>query len=184
MDKTISIPQRNADSLFDGADSVSLETIDQEASADRFSEILTERIEAAYPDAKIVAERNPFGDGYWADGFGDLPENEAVSEDAQRAAEELFNAGDLWMVDAGPAPHHPYAARFPRVVEVATARELFAWTETHPILTGAEWPVDVYQNTGDPNEGAFILAVPTPGGLVGFFAADGADADRIRASVL
>ena len=183
MDKTISIPQRNADSLFDGADTVALETIDQDASADRFNEILAERIEAAYPDARIVAERDPFGNGYWADGFGDLPENESVSEDAQRAAEELFNDGNLWMVDAGPAPHHPYAARFPRVVEVSTAHELFAWTETHPIIEWSEWPVDGYQNTGDPNEAAFILAVPTPAGLVGFFAPTEADADKIRASV-
>ena len=74
--------------------------------------------------------------------------------------------------------------RFVETVEVSTAREIFAWTETHPILAGAEWPMDGYRDTGDPNEGAFILAVPTPAGLVGFFAAEGADAGAIRAGVV
>ena len=74
--------------------------------------------------------------------------------------------------------------RFVETVEVSTAHEVFSWTETHPILVGAEWSVDVCQDTGDPNEGAFILAVPTPAGLVGFFATEGADADTIRAGVV
>jgi lipoprotein-anchoring transpeptidase ErfK/SrfK len=77
----------------------------------------------------------------------------------------------------------PYAARFVAAYEVATAREIFAWTEAHPITAGAEWPVDVYRHTGDPNEHQFILAVPTPEGLVGFFAPSAEDAERIRASV-
>jgi hypothetical protein len=77
----------------------------------------------------------------------------------------------------------PYATRFRTAYQVTTAREIFAWTETHPITVGAEWPVDAYQNTGDPREDAFILAVPTPEGLVGFFAQSAEDAERIRASV-
>ena len=74
--------------------------------------------------------------------------------------------------------------RFVETVEVSTAHEVFAWTETHPILAGAEWPTDGYRDTGDPNEGSFIIAVPSPAGLVGFFAAEGADAGAIRAGVV
>jgi lipoprotein-anchoring transpeptidase ErfK/SrfK len=77
----------------------------------------------------------------------------------------------------------PYAARFVAAYEVTTAREIFAWAETHPITANADWPVDVYQNTGDPREDAFILAVPIPEGLVGFFAPSPEAAERIRASV-
>lgn len=76
----------------------------------------------------------------------------------------------------------PYAARFVTAYQVETAHEIFAWTETNPITAG-EWPADVYQNTGDPREDHFILAVPTPEGLVGFFAGSAEDAGRIRASV-
>jgi lipoprotein-anchoring transpeptidase ErfK/SrfK len=77
----------------------------------------------------------------------------------------------------------PYAARFVAAYEVTTAREIFAWTETHPITANAEWPTDAYQHTGDPREDTFILAVPTPEGLVGFFAPNPEAAGRIRASV-
>jgi hypothetical protein len=76
-----------------------------------------------------------------------------------------------------------YAARFVAAYQVTTAREIFAWAETHPITAGAEWPVDAYQNTCDPNEHQFILAVPTGAGLVGFFAHSAEDAERIRASI-
>lgn len=79
--------------------------------------------------------------------------------------------------------YSPYADRFVAAYEVTTAREIFAWTETNPITANAEWPCDVYQNTGDPREDQFILAVPTPGGLVAFFAESAEDAERIRASV-
>ena len=78
----------------------------------------------------------------------------------------------------------PYAARFVAAYQVSTAREIFAYAETHPITPDAEWPVDVYANTGDPAEDRFILAVPSPEGLVAFFATTPEDAERIRASVL
>ena len=88
------------------------------------------------------------------------------------------------------------SSRFVETVEVSTAREIFAWTETHAHIPAVEWPADAAAGRGD--DGRFIVAVPVPprdgdewatevGGhpasLVGFFAADGADADRIRASV-
>ena len=183
--KKIYFPASDAATLFEGADTIALETIDAEASAVRFDELLAERIEAAYPDAdEVTADSGWMGTNYHVEGYGGPDEDEEVSEQVQALAGILFGDGAAWMVDAGPAPHHPYAIRFPRVVEVSTAHELFAWTETHPILAGAEWPMDGYQNTGDPNESAFILAVPTPAGLVGFFATEGADAGTIRAGVV
>lgn len=77
----------------------------------------------------------------------------------------------------------PYTGRFSAAYLVHTAREIFAWTEHHEYTANAEWPVDVYQNTGDPYEDAFILAVPTPSGFVAFFAGSGEEADKIRESV-
>jgi len=71
--------------------------------------------------------------------------------------------------------------RFIETIEVSTARELFAWTETHPTIEGAVWPSSWWVGNGDDDR--FILAVPTPAGMVGFFASTEADADRIRASV-
>lgn len=76
-----------------------------------------------------------------------------------------------------------YVSHFSAAYQVSTAREIFAWTETNPITANAEWPVDCYQQTGDPREDHFILAVPTPEGLVAFFAPSAEDAERIRASV-
>lgn len=77
----------------------------------------------------------------------------------------------------------PYADRFVAAYTVRAAREIFAWTEHHPVTPDAEWPGDAYQNTGDPSEDRFILAVPTPDGLVGFFAESAAEAERIASSV-
>jgi len=74
-------------------------------------------------------------------------------------------------------------SRFIETIEVSTAHELFAWTETHPTIEGAVWPRSWRVGPGDPGEDRFILAVPTPAGMVGFFAAEGADAAIIRASV-
>lgn len=77
----------------------------------------------------------------------------------------------------------PYASQFAATYHVNTAHDLFSWTETNTITPDAEWPGDVYQNTGDPAEDTFIVAVPTPDGLVGFFAATAEDAERIRQSI-
>ena len=72
-------------------------------------------------------------------------------------------------------------SRFIETIEVSTAHELLAWTETHEYIPAVEWPVDAAAGTADDDR--FILAVPTRAGLVGFFALTEADADRIRASV-
>jgi len=87
--------------------------------------------------------------------------------------------------------------RFVETIRVSTAREILAWTETHPCIPEVEWPMDATQGTGDNDR--FIVAVPVParagdewateiGGhpasLVAFFAAPDADVDRIRANVI
>ena len=182
MITTIALPAQTEDSLFDGIDAGERAGIDAPASVDAYHTEWERRVAAAFPGAVITV-----GIARRVEVFGTRSDDGQEFSDAEGAIQEigeaLFNDGDRWMVDAGPAPHHPYAARFPRVVEVSTAHELFAWTETHPIIEWSEWPVDVYQNTGDPNEAAFILAVPTPAGMVGFFAPTEADADKIRAGV-
>ena len=70
--------------------------------------------------------------------------------------------------------------RFIETIEVSTAHELLAWTETHPTIEGAVWPSSWWVGNDDDR---FILAVPTRAVLVGFFALTEADADRIRAGV-
>ncbi|MGH2391203.1 MAG: hypothetical protein ACRDIE_23660 [Chloroflexota bacterium] len=73
-----------------------------------------------------------------------------------------------------------YAGRFAQAFQVDMARDIVTWTERNPIMANDDWRVDAYTDTGEPNGDCFVLAIPTPAGLVGFFAPTGADADRIR----
>ena len=90
------------------------------------------------------------------------------------------------------------SSQFVETIEVSTAREIFAWAETHPTIDGDEWPVDAA--AGREDDARFVVAVPVPAregdewarksgmrgewvSLVGFFAVTEADADRIRESV-
>lgn len=77
----------------------------------------------------------------------------------------------------------PHASRFVAAFTVKAAREIFAWTEHHPVIPDAVWPADAYRDSGDPHEGRIICGVPTPDGLVGFFAESAEDAARIRQSI-
>jgi len=73
------------------------------------------------------------------------------------------------------------SSRLVGAYRVRTAHEIFAWTETNTIIPDEEWPCDVIPALD--NDQHFILAVPTPGGLVGFFAESAEQADRIEESV-
>lgn len=50
-------------------------------------------------------------------------------------------------------------------------------------ILGQDWPCDVYQNTGQMDEGQFICAVPTSRGLIAYFATEDSDADQIRTAL-
>ena len=77
----------------------------------------------------------------------------------------------------------PYADRFVQAFTVDTGQEITAWTTQNAVMADDHWQVEAYMDTGEPTGDCFILAVPTPAGLVGFFAATRADADHIRESL-
>jgi hypothetical protein len=77
----------------------------------------------------------------------------------------------------------PYADRFVQAFQVESGQEITAWTERNPTMANDDWQVEAYTDSGGSNGERFILAVATPAGWVGFFAATRADADRIRESM-
>jgi hypothetical protein len=77
----------------------------------------------------------------------------------------------------------PHAERFIQAVLVNTGREIESWVEKNPVMANDDWRVEAYTDTGESNGECFILAVSTPAGLVGFFAATKDDADRIHQSM-
>jgi hypothetical protein len=77
----------------------------------------------------------------------------------------------------------PYADHFVQAILVDTEQEIMAWTTHNPVLGNDDWQIDAYTDSELAPGGDFILAVNTPAGMVGFFAASKADADRIRMSI-
>jgi hypothetical protein len=77
----------------------------------------------------------------------------------------------------------PYADRFVQALLVDSGQEIVAWTAHNPVLGNDDWQIDAYTDSALAAGSDFILAVNTPAGMVGFFAASKADADRIRASM-
>lgn len=98
-DRFIHFSKCDETSLFDGADAATLATVDVESSIARFEEILAARILVDYPDAEVSADDDR-SNGYWADGYGTLQENIDVAANVQQIAEELFDDGNEWMVEA------------------------------------------------------------------------------------
>ena len=77
----------------------------------------------------------------------------------------------------------PYANPFVQAFLVDTGQDIIDWTSRNPVMANDDWRVDAYTNGGESHGECFILAVSTPAGMVGFFAAGNADADSIRASL-
>jgi hypothetical protein len=77
----------------------------------------------------------------------------------------------------------PYADHFVQAILVDTEQEIIAWTTHNPVLGNDDWQIDAYTDSDIASGSDFILAVNTPAGMVGFFAASKADADRIRTSI-
>ena len=77
----------------------------------------------------------------------------------------------------------PYADRFAQAFLVETEQEITAWIARNPVMANDDWQVEAYSDVGESNGDRFILAIPTPGGLVGFFAATKDDAERIRQAI-
>ena len=77
----------------------------------------------------------------------------------------------------------PHADRFIQAFLVGSGPEIVAWTERNAVMANDDWQVNAYTDAELSNDEGFILAVSTPAGLVGFFAATKAEADRIRESM-
>lgn len=102
--KTIRFSKSTEDSLFDGTSAQDRAKIDVSASIAKFDTELTKRIEQTYPDAEVTADAPRTG--YFAyvfetaDDPNSIHNNYDVSGACQQLAEELFDDGSVWMVDA------------------------------------------------------------------------------------
>jgi len=104
--QTIRFSHNTEASLFDNADTGSLAGIDLAASIEKFENILTERIQAVYPEAEVSADADR-SNGYWATGFGEPQDDIDAAYVAQTIAEDLYNDGNLWMVELGAMATQP-----------------------------------------------------------------------------